>query len=90
MWGLRETPEGRRSALPRRRVSLARGQRGVAGGRKIHYGSRSERGPRIAALFYSLIESAKLCDAEPRAYLGQAARRAIPSPETGTLPRDFK
>ena len=29
-------------------------------GRKSHYGSRSQRGTEIAALFYSLIESAKL------------------------------
>ncbi len=37
-------------------------------GRKNHYGSRSERGTRVAALFYSLIESAKLCGVEPRGY----------------------
>jgi hypothetical protein len=55
-----------------------------------HYGSRSERGTRVAALFYSLIESAKLCGVEPRAYLGGAARSAIRSPGTVTLPRDFK
>jgi hypothetical protein len=45
-------------------------------GRKNHYGSRSERGTRTAALFYSLIESAKLCGVEPRAYLREATRRA--------------
>jgi hypothetical protein len=28
-------------------------------GRKNHYGSRSQRGTEVAALFYSLIESAK-------------------------------
>jgi hypothetical protein len=33
-----------------------RALRGVAIGRKNHYGSRSERGTRVAALFYSLIE----------------------------------
>ena len=36
-------------------------------GRKNHYGSRSESGTRVAALFYSLIESAKLAGVEPRA-----------------------
>ncbi len=46
-----------------------RALRGVAVGRKNHYGSRSERGTRTVALFYSLIESAKLCRVEPRAYL---------------------
>jgi hypothetical protein len=43
-----------------------------------------------AALFYSLIESAKLCGVEPRAYLGEAARRAIRDPGTVTLARDLK
>jgi hypothetical protein len=43
-------------------------------GRKNHYGSRSERGTRVAALFYSPIESAKLAGVEPRAYLSEAAR----------------
>ncbi len=58
-----------------------------SGGRN---GSRSERGTRVAALFYSLIESAKLCRVEPRAYLSEAARRAIRNPGTVTLPRDLK
>ncbi len=34
----------------------------------------------VGALFYSLIEAAKLAGVEPRAYLGEAARRAIRSP----------
>ena len=37
-------------------------------------------GTRVAALLYSLIESAKLAGVEPRAYLGEAARCAIRSP----------
>ena len=46
-------------------------------GRKNHYGSRSQRGTEVAALFYSLIESAKLCGVEPKAYLlGRDARSA--------------
>ncbi len=69
---------------------VERALRGVAVGRKNHYGSRSERGTRVAALFYSLIESAKLCGVEPRAYLSEAARRAIRSPGALTLARDFK
>jgi transposase len=63
---------------------------GVAVGRKNHYGSRSEWGTRVAALFYSLIESAKLVGVEPRAYLGEASRRAIRNAGTVTLPRDLK
>jgi len=54
-----------------------RGLRGVVLGRKNHYGSRSERGTEVAALFYSLIESAKLAGVEPDAYLRKAARLAI-------------
>ncbi len=69
---------------------LDRALRGVALGRKNHYGSRSERGTRVAALFHSLIESAKLVAVEPRAYLGEAARRAIRNSGTVTLPRDLK
>lgn len=58
-------------------LSLARGQRGVAVGGENHYGSRSERGTRVAALRYSLIESAKSCGVEPCAYLREAALRAV-------------
>ena len=66
-----------------------RGMRAVAVGRKNHYGSRSERGTRVAALFYTLIESAKLVSVEPAAYLAEATRRAIAAPGTITLPRDL-
>ena len=44
----------------------------------------------MAALFYSLIESAKLCHVEPRAYLKEATLRAVRNPGTVTLPRDLK
>lgn len=54
-----------------------RALRGVVLGRKNHYGSRSERGTEVAALFYSLIESAKLAGIEPDAYLRQAAYAAV-------------
>jgi transposase len=54
-----------------------RALRGVVLGRKNHYGSRSERGTEVAALFYSLIESAKLAGVEPDAYLRNVARCAV-------------
>ena len=69
---------------------VERALRGVVVGRKNHYGSRSERGTRVAALFYSLIESAKLCGVEPRAYLREATLRAVRNPGTATLARDLK
>jgi hypothetical protein len=52
-----------------------------------HYGSRSKRGTEVAALFYSLIESSKLCRVEPKAYLLQAVRAALASPELPRSPR---
>ena len=69
---------------------LERALCGVAVGRKNHYGSRSERGTRVAALFYSLIESAKLCGVEPRTYLREATLGAVRNPGTVTVPRDLK
>jgi transposase len=66
-----------------------RALRGVAVGRKNHYGSRSIRGTRTAAIFYSLIESAKLAGLEPRAFLREATRRAIAQSGSVTLPRDL-
>ena len=73
-------------ALPLDTNHVERGIRALAVGRKNHYGSRSERGTRVAALFYSLIESAKLVGVEPRAYLAEATHRAIATPGTVTLP----
>jgi len=46
-------------------------------GRQNHYGSRSRRGTEVAALFYSLLESATLCGVEPKVYLRAAARAAL-------------
>lgn len=66
-----------------------RALRGVVLGRKNHFGSRSERGTRVAALMYSLIETAKLCGVEPRDYLLHAARVAIETPGTVVLPHDL-
>ncbi len=76
--------------LPLDTTSVERALCGVAVGRKNHYGSRSKRGTRTAALFYSLIESAKLCGVEPRAYLREATLRAVRNPGTATLARDLK
>jgi transposase len=46
-------------------------------GRKNHYGSKSRRGTEVAALFYSLVESAKLAGVEPKAYLRLAVQAAL-------------
>jgi transposase len=66
-----------------------RGIRGVVLGRKNHYGSRSQRGTEVAALFYSLIESAKLCGIDPKVYLLTAARAALSDRTSVTLPHEL-
>jgi transposase len=48
-------------------------------GRKNHYGSKSLRGTQVAALFYTLCESAHL-------YLLTATEAALATPGTVTLP----
>jgi hypothetical protein len=51
---------------------------------------RTTAGGEAEALFYSLIESAKLAAVEPCAYLGEATLRAIRNPGTVTFARDLK
>jgi transposase len=53
------------------------GRRGVVVGRKNHYGSRSQRGTEVAALFYSIVETAKLVGADPFDYMQRAAGAAL-------------
>ena len=60
--------------------------RGPVVGRKNFYGNRSRRGAKTAAILYSLIETAKLNDCDPAAYLREAAIAAIRSPGTVKLP----
>jgi transposase len=75
--------------IPLDNNATERGMRAVAVGRKNHYGSRSLHGTRVAASFYSLIESAKMVGVEPAAYLREAAHRALRQPGTVTLPSDL-
>jgi len=65
-----------------------RALRGVVVGRKNHYGSHSKRGAEVAAILYTLFESAKLAGVDPHRYVLEATRRAIASPGTATLPDD--
>jgi len=64
--------------------------RGTVLGRKNHYGSRSELGTRVAALFYSLIETCKLLDLDPAAYLLAAATRAKANRDDVLTPMAWK
>jgi len=72
--------------VPLTNNAAERAIRGPVLGRKNHYGSKSERGTKVAALFYSLLETAKLRDIEPKAYLRAATMAAIEVPGTVTLP----
>jgi transposase len=50
--------------------------RGPVVGRKNHYGSKSRRGTQVAATVYSILETAKLHDIDPAAYLTAAVLAA--------------
>jgi transposase len=76
-------------AIPLDNNGVERALRGMVLGRKNHYGSKSRRGTEVAALYYSLLESAKLAGLEPASYLAEATRRAIREPGAVTLPRDL-
>jgi len=51
--------------------------RGVVVGRKNHYGSRSQRGTEVAAIFYTLTECARLNGLDAREYIRDVASRWI-------------
>lgn len=53
-----------------------RGLRGPVIGRRNHFGSKSARGTEVAAVMYSLVESAKTSRVDPIAYLVEVASRA--------------
>ena len=60
--------------------------RGPVVGRKNFYGNRSKRGAKVAAILYSLIETAKLNGIDPAKYLEDAAHEAIRKPGAVLLP----
>ena len=75
--------------IPLDNNAAERALRGVVVGRKNHYGSKSKRGTEVAAIFYTLFETAKLSQVDPRTYVTQAAKRAITGPGAITLPSDL-
>ena len=86
--------DGLRVFLDHPRVSLdnngtERALRGIVLGRKNHYGSRSVRGTEVAALFYTLIESAKLAGVGPHTYLQAAINAALRGVEI-PLPHEMR
>jgi transposase len=63
--------------IPLDNNATERALRGVVVGRKNHYGSRSRRGTEVAALLYSLCETAKLNGIDPANYLAGATWSAL-------------
>ncbi len=63
--------------------------RSIVVGRKNHYGSKSERGTQAAAIFYSLIETARHLGLDERQYLLTAARSALRNPGQVPLPHQL-
>jgi transposase len=72
--------------IPLDNNAAERALRGPVVGRKNHYGSRSLRGTQVAALFYTLCETARLVGVDPHAYLLSALYAAIAEPGTVTFP----
>jgi transposase len=59
--------------IPLDNNATERGIRGPVVGRRNHFGSKSKRGTEVAAIFYSLMETAKLVGVDPATYLREAA-----------------
>jgi transposase len=59
--------------IPLDNNATERGIRGPVVGRKNHYGSKSRRGTEVAAILYTLLETAKLEGVDPATYLREAA-----------------
>ena len=76
-------------AIPLDNNATERALRGLVVGRKNHYGSRSKRGTEVAALFYGLIETAKLIGVETRQYLLEATVAAVTG-KPPLLPHDLQ
>lgn len=75
--------------IPLDNNAAERALRGPVVGRKNHYGSRSQRGTQVAALFYTLCETATLTGVDPHAYLLHALHAAIARPGAITYAEDL-
>jgi transposase len=74
--------------IPLDNNATERALRGPVVGRKNHYGSRSRRGTEIAALFYTIVESAKVNGIDPRKYLRHATEASLRN-EPVMLPHEY-
>ena len=76
------------------RVPLDNGEaerqiRGPVVGRKNYYGTRSERGARVASLMFSMIQTCTMLGVDPHGYLTEAATRARGTPGSVYLPHEY-
>ena len=71
---LRFLEDGR---VPLDNGAAERALRGPVVGRKNHYGSRSERGARVSALLYTIMESCKRAQVDPETYLMFILKRVL-------------
>jgi transposase len=62
--------------IPLDNNATERAIRGPVVGRKNHYGSKSRRGTEVASRLYTILETCKLHDVDPAAYLHAAATSA--------------
>jgi transposase len=62
--------------IPLDNNATERAIRGPVVGRKNHYGSKSRLGTQVAATLYTILETAKLHEIDPAAYLAEAVRAA--------------
>lgn len=92
-WASRAAISARPSAtnpcIPLDNNAAERALRGPVVGRKNHYGSRSLRGAEVAAVFYTLCETARLIDVDPHMYVLHAVHAAVDQPGTVTFPEDL-
>lgn len=86
--GLRRFLEDPRIPIDNNATEAA--QRGIVLGRKNHHGSRSRRGTEVAAIYYTLVECAKLAGVSPKAYIIAVAEAARRTKGAVLLPADFK
>lgn len=75
-------------AVPWNSNAIERAVRAPVVGRKNHYGSHSLKTAEVAAIWYSVIETCKMHDVEPRTYLTDILTRIL-TKQTVTMPWEW-
>lgn len=75
--------------VPMHTNGIERAIRGPAVGRKNHYGSKNFASAKTAAIWYSIVETCKLCDISPREYL-ILTLQAIMTKQPYKMPWEFQ